>query len=342
MFLPRPTLIAHRGSPSSIPEHTIEGYKLAIELGADVIEPDCVITKDGILIVRHENEISATTNVTDFPEFYHRKCTKMVDGESKTGFFTEDFTLQEIKQLRSKERIPEIRPGNREHDCKYHIPTLQEVIDLMKETNRVFQGSRKLGLYPETKHPSYFRGLGLPLEERLIELLEANDLNKEGDPVFIQSFEVSNLKRMRLLTKLPLVQLVDEKGTKPFDFVLNNDPRKYEDLLTMEGLEELSTYANVVAPYKDYLVPRTNDNNLGEPTDVIKNAHSIGLLVHTWTFRPENHFLPNNLRSSPKVEDNHLRGDGSILEIQTFLRAGLDGFFSDTSDIGRRAIDSML
>jgi glycerophosphoryl diester phosphodiesterase len=340
MFLARPTLIAHRGSPSYLPEHTLEGYKMAISQGCDVIEPDLVITKDGILIVRHENEISETTNVADFPEFKDRKCSKFIDGIEKTGWFVEDFTLQELKLLRAKERIPEIRPGNVAFNGLYEIPTFQEALDLIKELNLEFKGQRTIGVYPETKHPSYFKNIGLPLEDRLIQVLEDNNLNTKDSPVFIQSFEVANLKELRRRRVLvPLVQLVDEAGTQPYDFVLSKDPRKSEDMLTKTGLEEIAKYADVVAPYKEYLIPRTANNNLGVPTELIAKAHSLGLLVHTWTFRPENHFLPADLKSSKKDIDKHVVGDGSVLEIQAFLKAGLDGFFSDASYYGRKAID---
>lgn len=326
----RPTLIAHRGSPSYLPEHTLEGYKMAISQGCDFIEPDLVSTKDGHLIIRHENEISETTNVADFPEFADRKFSKVIDGVEKTGWFTEDFTLKELKRLRAKERIPNIRPANVAFNGLYEIPTFQEALDLMKQLNLEFKGQRIIGIYPETKHPSYFQKIGLPLEDRLVQVLEANNLNNKESPVFIQSFEVANLKELRKVARVPLVQLVDERGSQPYDFVMSGDARRSEDLLTKKGLQEIASYADVVAPYKEYLVPRTADNRLGVPTDLIANAHRLGLLVHTWTFRPENHFLPADLMS------DH---DGTLEEIKAFLNAGCDGFFSDASDYGRKAVN---
>ncbi|KAI8907349.1 glycerophosphoryl diester phosphodiesterase [Gorgonomyces haynaldii] len=326
-------LLAHRGSPAYRPEHTIEGYKLAIEMGASIIEPDLVSTKDGHLVVRHENEISGTTNVAELPQFAGRKTTKAIDGKNVTGWFTEDFTLEEIKQLRARERIPDIRPKNVQYNDLYSIPTLQEVIKLVQNTNA--QG-RKLGMYPETKHPSYFQKLGLAMEDKLVNQLHDAGFKTPCSLVFIQSFEVANLKYMRNLTKLPLVQLIDSTGNRPYDFVLSGDPRKYDDLVTPEGLKEIATYADVVGPYKEWIIPRVN-NDLGQPTDLVKNAHAVGLKVHTWTMRPENQFLPNALRSSTNVTEI----GNSVAEIQAYLRAGIDGFFSDASDVGRKAIDTL-
>src|SRR4051794_16712677 len=204
----RPLVIGHRGAPGYRPEHTLASYRLAAELGADYIEPDLVSTKDGVLVARHEPEISGTTHVADHPEFASRKTTKVIDGITFTGWFTEDFTLEELKTLRAKERIPDIRPANQRFDGKFEVPTFQEVLDLRAALSRKLH--RQIGVYPETKHPSYFRSLGLPLEPKLVTTLNRNGLNRKGAPVFVQSFEIGNLQALNHVLKVPLVQLLDE------------------------------------------------------------------------------------------------------------------------------------
>ena len=226
----RPIVIGHRGAAGYRPEHTIASYQLAIEMGADFIEPDLVSTKDHVLVARHENDITGTTDVADHPEFADRKTTKVVDGVSVTGWFTEDFTLAELRTLRAKERLPDVRPQNTAFDGLERIPTFQEVIDLAKRFD--------VGIYPETKHPTYFRGIGLPLEEPLLATLHANGLDRPDAKVFIQSFEVGNLKRLHGETKVPLIQLLDDHG-RPFDFTQSGDPRTYADLATPAGLAEI-------------------------------------------------------------------------------------------------------
>jgi len=308
-----PLVIGHRGNAGYRPEHTIASYELAIEHGADFIEPDVVSTKDRVLIARHENDISATTDVAD--KFPDRRRTKVVDGVTINGFFTEDFTLAEIKTLRAKERLPFRNQG---FNGVYEVPTLQEVIDVAKRKSR--ETGRVIGIYPETKHPTYFRSIGLPLEGRLVEVLEANGYRGPNAPVFIQSFEVQNLKDLNHLTKLRLVQLIDSGTLKPFDFVVTNDPRTYADLMTPGGLAEIATYANGIGPNKRNIVPQNADGTLGAPTNLVRDAHRVRLVVHPFTFRDEPVFL------APDYQNDALR------EYVQFYRLGVDGLFSDFAD----------
>jgi glycerophosphoryl diester phosphodiesterase len=341
-----PAVVGHRGASALRPEHTLASYQQAIADGADIIEPDLVLTKDGVLIARHENEISGTTDVGAHPEFASRKVTKMIDGIPTTGWFTEDFTLAEIKMLRAKERIPANRPVNTYYNGQFEIPTFQEVIELAQSQSSML--GRVVGIYPETKHPTYFKSIGLPMEQRLVEQLERNGYKGKSSPVFIQSFEVANLKELRSLTKIRLVQLIDNpanspaaNGTprnKPYDFIAANDPRTYADLITPAGLKEIATYADVVAPYKEIIIPRTSTNNLGAPTSVVQDAHAAKLKVHTWTFRPENPFLPAALRSANPTSQTE-RGD-SVAEITAYLKTGIDGFFTDDPGVGREAVNA--
>lgn len=345
---PAPTVTAHRGASAVRPEHTLEAYRKAIEDGADVIEPDLVVTKDGVLVARHENEISGTTNVADRPEFAARRTVKTIDGIPVSGWFTEDFTLAELKTLRARERIPANRPANVAYNDQFQIPTLQEVIELVQAESRA--RGKVIGLYPETKHPSYFKAIGLPLEKRLVDQLAAAGYRGRDAAVFIQSFEVANLKELRGMTAIRLVQLIDNpanppaaNGTPrnaPYDFVLAHNGRTYADLVTAQGLKEVATYADVVSPYKDVIIPRNAANNLGTPTSFVANARAAGLAVHTWTLRPENPFLPANLRAAP-LDSPSQRGN-SVAEIRAFLDAGIDGFFTDDPAVGRAAVDGYV
>ncbi|MEJ2792952.1 glycerophosphodiester phosphodiesterase [Iodobacter sp. LRB] len=335
--LPAKLVIGHRGASALRPEHTIAGYTKAIEIGADVIEPDLVSTKDGVLVARHENEISGTTNVADKAEFASRKATKIIDGVSITGWFTEDFTLAELKTLRAKERIPANRPENAKYDGQFEIPTFQEVMDLAKAKTK--ETGRTIGIYPETKHPSYFKSINLPLEKRLVDALHANGYKGKTAPVFIQSFEVANLKEIRALTDLPIVQLLSGTG-QPEDFRLVGDKRSYADIATAAGLKEVATYANGIGPSKDMIIPRDANNNLGTPTSLVKDAHAANLVLHPYTFRPENPFLPANLRKGD-VKSLTERGDLAA-ELTVFLQAGIDGFFTDDPAVGRAALDAYL
>jgi glycerophosphoryl diester phosphodiesterase len=323
-----PLVIGHRGASGYRPEHTLASYQLAAELGADYIEPDLVSTRDGVLVARHENEIGGTTNVADHPEFAARKTTKVVDGQSLTGWFTEDFTLAELKTLRAKERIPQLRPQNTAYNGQFEIPTFQEVLDLRERLSREL--GRPVGVYPETKHPTYFRTIGLPLEEPLVRTLNRNGLNRRNAPVFVQSFETGNLRALDEKLKVPLVQLFGSKGSKP-----EGDPRTYGELATPAGLRDVATYADGVGPSKDYIVPRNPDGSSAAPTSFVDDAHAAGLVVHPYTFRRENTFLPLELRSSPDPA-----GIGDLTtEIRQFFALGVDGVFTDNADIGVAARD---
>ena len=272
-----PIVIAHRGASGYVPEHTLGGYALAIEMGADFIEPDLVMTKDGVLVARHENEIGGTTNVADHPEFAGRKTTKTIDGVSITGWFTEDFTLAELKTLRARERIPQIRPANERFNGIFQVPTFQEVLDLARGANFRFRleaqakglhARRCVGVYPETKHPTYFKGIGLPLERQLVKTLNRNPFFAAQKRVFIQSFEVGNLKQLSTMTNIPLIQLMDATGA-PYDFVVAGDKRTYADLAKPAGLAEIATYADGIGVNKNLIIPRDASNTLLTPTTLV-------------------------------------------------------------------------
>jgi glycerophosphoryl diester phosphodiesterase len=299
-----PIIIGHRGASGHRPEHTIESYRLAIEMGADYIEPDLVSTKDGVLIVRHENEIGGTTDVaTKFPD---RKRNATVDGEMVSGWFTEDFTLAEIKTLRARERL-----AFRSHafDGQFEIPTFDEVIEFAQRRGR--EVGRTIGIYPETKHPTYFRTIGLPLEEHLLASLQAHGWNSRESPVFIQSFESDNLRALRHQTTVRLILLLDSPQQQPLD-----DTR----------LRDISTYADGVGLNTRLVVPAGSDRRLLPPTDIITRAHAVGLLVHVWTLRQEPNFL------SPSYN-----GDFEA-EFRQYRDLGVDGIFTDFPDVGRKVI----
>jgi glycerophosphoryl diester phosphodiesterase len=321
-----PLVIAHRGASGYRPEHTLAAYALGARMGADYIEPDLVSTKDGVLVARHENEISGTTDVADHAEFVSRRATKVIDGVSMTGWFTEDFTLAELKTLRAKERIPALRPRNTLYDGRYEVPTLQEVIHLVRRLSREL--GRRIGIYPETKHPTYFRRIGLPLEEPLVRILRRNDLDGRRAKVFVQSFEVSNLQALDRRIDVPLVQLLSGRSGRPYDFVVSRDPRTYADLATPAGLKEIAKYADGVGPSKDYIVPRDAAGASLPPTTFVRDAHRAGLAVHPYTFRNENSFLPLELRLSA---DPAAYGK-AFAEYEQFYGLGVDGLFSDNPD----------
>jgi len=311
-----PIVIAHRGASGERPEHTLEGYKLAIALGADYIEPDLVLTKDGVLVARHENEISETTDVADHPEFAARKATKTIDGAAVTGWFTEDFTLAELKTLRAKERLPKLR--STAYDGKYEIPTFAEILDLLAAVNM----DRKVpvGVYPETKHPGYFTSIGLPHEAALLEILGKYGYKGRAAPVFIQSFEVGNLKALRAKSDLPLIQLMDAEGGPADD-----TKASYAAMATPAGLKAVAAYADGIGPNKAMVIPRGALGTLGDPTTLVKDAHAAGLQVHPWTFRRENYFLPLGDKGGLNPA-----GHGDLAaEIESFLKTGIDGLFSD-------------
>jgi glycerophosphoryl diester phosphodiesterase len=319
-------IVGHRGASGYRPEHTLASYELAARMGADFIEPDLVTTKDRVLVTRHEPEIGGTTDVAAHPEFAGRKKTKVLDGTPLTGWFAEDFTLKELKTLRAKERIPAVRQHNTVFDGRYQIPTLQEVIDLTKRLSRELD--RPIGIYPETKHPTYFQQQGLALEPELVKTLNRNGLNRPDAKVFVQSFEVSNLKALDKDLRVPLVQLTGSSGA-PYDFVAKGDPRTYADIVAAKGLREVATYADGVGPSKDQVIPLDAAGKLGTPTALVRDAHRAGLVVHPYTFRVENSFLPVNFRSSAVASDS-----GNLFgEIAEYRKAGIDGLFSDNTDI---------
>ncbi|MDR8730567.1 glycerophosphodiester phosphodiesterase [Burkholderia pseudomultivorans] len=334
-------VVGHRGASALRPEHTLASYRKAIDDGADVIEPDLVATRDGVLVARHENEISGTTNVSALPQFADRKTTRTIDGASLTGWFTEDFTLAELKTLRARERIPQVRPANTAYNDRFEIPTFDEIVALAKQMSA--QTGRTIHLYPETKHPTYFQSIGLPLEDRLVDALLKDSYTARTATVYIQSFEVANLKaiRNRIGASQPnwkLVQLMDEADQRPYDFVKANDTRTYGDLSTRDGMREIATYANGVGPYKTSIIAVGADGTLQQPTQYVRHAHEAGLVVHPYTFRPENNFLPASLKDGRTPDARNT--DGSVREIQAYLRAGIDGFFTDDPAVGRTAVDT--
>jgi glycerophosphoryl diester phosphodiesterase len=322
----RPLVIGHRGAAGYRPEHTLGSYALAARMGADYIEPDLVSTKDGVLVARHEPEISATTDVASHPEFADRKTTRDLDGVQVTGWFTDDFTLAELKTLRAKERIPDVRQRNTLYDGRYQVPTLQEVIDLSRKLSREL--GRPIGIYPETKHPTYFQQRGLALEPPLVRTLRRNGLDDRHAKVFVQSFEVTNLKALSKQLKVPLVQLFGSPASQPYDLKVAGDSRTYGDLATDAGLTEIGRYADGVGPDKTYIVPRDAGGASLPPTDFVARAHKAGLLVHPYTFRNENAFLPAELRRG--TDPTHY--GNAFGEYEQFFRLGVDGLFSDNSD----------
>jgi glycerophosphoryl diester phosphodiesterase len=325
------TVVSHRGASGYRPEHTIAAYETAITQCAEYIEPDVVPTKDGVLVARHENEIGGTTDVAAHPEFAARRTTKTIDGVQVTGWFTEDFTLAELRTLRASERLPRVRPHSAAFDGLYAIPTLDEVMDLARHS-RTCDG-RPVGVYPETKHPTYFDSIGLSLEEPLVAELRRNALDRRDAPVILQSFETGNLRELNRMTDVPLAQLVNSSGA-PYDLVAKGDRRTYADLVTRQGLAQIARYADGLGAEKNVIIPRNADATLATPSRVVRDAHRAGLTVHAWTFRVENQFLPAEFRSSA---DPTAPGDLAG-EIRAFLDTGIDGFFTDNPDIGAATV----
>jgi glycerophosphoryl diester phosphodiesterase len=299
-------VIAHRGASGERPEHTLESYGLAIEEGADYIEPDLVVTRDGVLIARHENEISGTTDVAEHPEFAARRRTQIIDGESFGGWFTEDFTLSEIKTLRARERLPELRPQNRRFDGQFAVPTFDEIMQLVMSANRRPGRNRPIGVYPETKHPAHFAAIGLAQELSLLDTLQRYQYAKRGSPVFIQSFDARNLRQLRRMTQLPLVQLLENE---------------------LGDVGEIAKYADAIGIAKALATP-----------EAVRAAQAVNLRVHVWTFRAENEFLPPDLKlgSEPAAH-----GDLEA-EIRRYLERGIDGFFVDFPALGVRARNAYI
>ncbi|UIJ47480.1 glycerophosphodiester phosphodiesterase [Sphingomonas cannabina] len=313
-------VIAHRGASGLRPEHTLASYELAIEQGADFIEPDLVPTKDDVLVARHENNITDTTDVAAHPEFADRKATKTIDGVTMTGWFTEDFTLAELKTLRAKERLPQLRPDNAKYDGRFEIPTFAEVIALAKRHN--------VGVYPETKHPTYFAAIGHPTDGLLLAELKKADWDRADAPVFIQSFEVNNLERLHIQTKVRLIQLMDAEGG-PADGAAPS----YAAMAMPEGLKAVAAYAYGIGPNRDMVVMGD-----GPPSSLVADAHAAGLKVHPWTFRAENFFLAPAFRTGPDPRTHgRIRDD-----IARQLEIGIDGFFTDFPLDGVQARDHFV
>ncbi|MDR8414485.1 glycerophosphodiester phosphodiesterase [Nonomuraea sp. 3-1Str] len=318
-------VIGHRGAAGHRPEHTQGGYELAVAMGADWIEPDLVPTKDHVLVVRHENEISGTTDVSLHPEFAARRTTKVVDGRDVTGWFTEDFTLAELKTLRAVERLPAIRQRNTVYNGYYQVLTFQEVLDLAKRLSR--QYGRQVGVFPETKHPTYFRSIGLPLEEPLIETVKRNGLDRPNSPVVVQSFEPSSLKRVAKELRVPLWQALGTTG-RPYDLTAAGDPTTYADMMKPEGLAKIAQYARWIGPDKSSAIPVNPDGGWGTPTTLVSDAHKAGLKIGVYTFRSENQYLPLQLRRGQAPTDH---GD-ALAEYRAHLNLGVDAFVTDYPD----------
>jgi glycerophosphoryl diester phosphodiesterase len=325
--LPTPTVIGHRGASGYRPEHTFGSYELALDMGADVVEAgDLVPTKDGHLVCRHEPEIGGTTDVAAHPEFADRKTTKSLDGVATTGWFTEDFTLAELKTLRAVERIPGTRQRNTIYNGRWEIPTFEEVLRWQDEQTR--KRGKQVWIYPELKHPTYFRKLGLGTEERLARLLRKHGKDKKNSPVIIQSFEPTSIQRMDKLVGNPLAVLLSSAGSRPYDFVESGDPRTVADLVKPAGLEWIASYAQGIGPTLDLIIPKDASGNLTTPTTLVDDAHEAGLILHPYTMRNENTFLPANFR---KGTDPNAYGD-AFGAFRTYFATGIDGVFSDNPD----------
>ena len=341
---PKIIVVGHRGASALRPEHTLESYQKAIDDGADFIEPDLVSTKDGVLVARHENEISGTTNVSTLAQFADRKKTKMIDGVELTGWFTEDFTLSELNQLKARERIPALRPNNVQYNDQFNIPTLEQIIELAEKNYK--KTGNMVGLYIETKHPTYFQQQNLSLEDPLLKTLAKYSYTRDIAPIYLQSFEVTNLKYFKdqltlhkTLKRAKIIQLYDEKSMRPADFVAQNVNITYADMATAQGLKNVATYANGVGPWKPYIF---NDTYTA-PSDFIKNAHAVNLKVHPYTFRPENNFLAPNLKCNGLAENAAQRCEtGANKEFEMYFKAGVDGIFTDDPALGRKAVDAYL
>jgi glycerophosphoryl diester phosphodiesterase len=332
---PHPTIYGHRRAAGYRPEHTLASYRVGARLGADYIEPDLVSTKDHVLVARHEPAIGATTDVADHPEFASHRTTNVIDGNTfANDWFTEDFTLAELKTLRAKERLPPVRQRNTIYDGRYTIPTFQEVIDQRDRLSRELH--RKIGLIPEPKHSTYFRSIGLPLERPFVETLRRVHLANRSAKVTVQSFEIGNLMALnRRLPHVPLVQLFDAKNLKPGDVLASGGTTTYGDMATPAGLRAVARYADVASPSKDYIVPRDAAGASLPPTTFVQDAHAAGLDVVAYTFRNENMFLPLELRlgTDPAAYGN------AIAEYEQFFALGVDGVFSDNPDTAKAARD---
>ncbi|MFJ4835571.1 glycerophosphodiester phosphodiesterase [Streptomyces sp. NPDC088747] len=327
--LPKPTIIGHRGASGYRPEHTFGSYQLALDLGADVVEAgDLVPTKDGHLVCRHEPEIGGTTDVADHPEFAGRRTTKSLDGVATTGWFTEDFTLAELKTLRAIERIPANRPHNTLYNGRWEIPTFEEVLKWQDEQTR--KRGKQVWIYPELKHPTYFRALGLGTEERLAKLLRKAGKDSKNSPVIIQSFEPTSIQRMNKLVDNPLAVLLSSANSRPWDFVATGDPRTVADLVTPKGLKEIASYAQGIGPTLDLIIPKDASGNFTKPTTLVEDAHARGLVLHPYTMRNENPFLPSAYRKGTDAD-----AYGDVFGVfKVYFETGIDGVFTDNPDTG--------
>ncbi|GEC04559.1 glycerophosphoryl diester phosphodiesterase [Streptomyces spinoverrucosus] len=335
--LPVPTIVAHRGASGYRPEHTLGSYQLALDMGADIVEAgDLVPTKDGHLVCRHEPEIGGTTDVADHPEFADRKTTKVLDGVSVTGWFTEDFTLAELKTLRATERIPANRPHNTLYNGRWEIPTFEEVLQWQDQQTRA--RDKQVWIYPELKHPTYFRGLGLSLEERVAKLLRKYRKDRWNSPVILQSFEPTSIQRLHKLVDNPLVVLLSDASSRPWDFVEHGDPRTVADLIKPAGLREIASYAQGIGPTLDLIIPKDSAGRLTRPTTLVADAHKVGLKLHPWTLRNENPFLPANFR---KGTDADAYGD-VFGAYKAYFATGIDGIFTDQPDTGLLAREDFV
>ena len=331
-------MIGHRGAPAWRPEHTLASYARAIVDGADFIEPDLVMTKDGVLVARHENEIGGTTDVASHPRFAGRKATRAIDARSVTGWFTEDFTLAELKTLRARERLPQLR--GTKYDGEFQIVTLEEIIEFAATESTL--AGRPVGIIPEIKHGSYFQRIGLPMEDRLLATLAAHAYTRTA-PVEIQSFEIANLKYLREKlgdrhSNIRLLQLLDAPAAQPYDVAAAGGDLDYARMMAPEGLREVARYADAIGPQIGAIMPTTRDGRLGQPTRLVPDAHAAGLQVHPYTFRPENQFLAKDFWQGS--DPDTLNQAGLVAQIGVYLDAGIDAFFTDDPASGRQAVDA--
>jgi glycerophosphoryl diester phosphodiesterase len=322
-----PLIIAHRGASGERPEHTRSAYELAIEQGADVIEPDLVLTRDGVFVSRHENEIGGTTDVADRPEFAARRAVKVIDGIETTGWFTEDFNLAELKTLRARERLPQVRPGNVAFDGQDPILTFDEVVALAREASA--RTGRTIAVAPELKHPTYFASIGLPMEDRFVAELERLSLTSADAPILVQCFEVGPLERLSKRIDAPLVQLINGTGG-PAD----RPEKSYADMIIAEGLVSIAAYADWVAPEMTLVLPRDADGRSTAPSGLVADAHEAGLKVVVWTVRAENAFLPTEHR---RGENFAAHGDMAAY-VGALANVGVDAVFSDFPELAREGL----
>jgi len=324
----RPLVIGHRGCSGERPEHTMMSYRRAIEQGADYIEPDLVITKDGVLVCRHENEIGGTTDVAAHAEFAARKTTKSVDGQTIEGWFVEDFTLAELKTLRCRERLPQLRPANTAFDGQEEIPTFAEALALARSHN--------VGIYPELKHPTFLRAAGLDPFPVFVAAVHAGGGQAAADKMFLQCFETWPLKQAVAMSSIrwQTIQLMSAEGG-PWD----RRDATYAQMASDAGLREMAAYATGIGVEKAMIVPRDGGDHSLAPTDLIARAHRAGLKVHAWTFRAENFFLPAELRRGDTTAQDYLRQHGDLaVELRQFAALGLDGVFCDFPGVAVRAL----